>query len=229
MRRIASFAVLAATVGLTACASQIALPPPAVPIGVEQRHPILLTRSMQSAVVDVPAYSAGLNVLQRGEVQSFARAFRSDGAGEMSIHVPQGAPNQSAAFATANTLRQLLQSAGVPPAGIQVRAYQPAPGVASPPILLAYPRVRASITHRCGSSSDLDITFDNAAWDNFGCANQQNFAAMVANPNDVMTPRPMDRIDPARRYTVIDAFRSGNDTATLRNDANAGSLSTVGR
>jgi pilus assembly protein CpaD len=221
-------AALVAT-GLAGCAHQFALPVSGPPLGYEQRHPILLTRSTHSATLDVGRHSGGLSSLQRTEVEGFARSFRVDGTGELSIHVPAGAPNERTAFGMAGDIQSVLVSQGVPPTGVIVRAYQPTPGVSAPPILLSYGRVRAAVPHRCGVTADMDIDLEGRQWDNMGCSDRQNFAAMIANPNDLVSPRPMDRIDGANRYRVIDTWRAGQDTTTqIRNEA-AGTITRTGR
>jgi pilus assembly protein CpaD len=52
---------------------------------------------------------------------------------------------------------------------------------------------------------------------------------MVAHPNDLVTPRAQDRIDAARRYTVVERYRQGQDTTTQVQNATGGAISQVGR
>ncbi len=228
-KRLAPLLATVAALATAGCAQNIALPAPPVPVGYEQRHPILLTRSMQTATIDVGRHANGLNSLQRSEVEGFARAFRVDGAGELAIHVPSGAANETTAFGMARDIRTVLIANGLRESGVQVRAYQPTPGVSAPPILLAYSRIRAAVPHRCATSVDIDIDLDMRQWDNFGCSDRQNFAAMLANPNDLVTPRPIDRIDGGARYRVLDTWRAGQDTSTTYRNTNAGTISNTGR
>lgn len=49
----------------------------------------------------------------------------------------------------------------------------------------------------------------NIAHFNHGCATQANFAAMVANPNDLLQSRAEGEIDAARRQAVVGRYRRG--------------------
>ncbi|MCG8441893.1 MAG: CpaD family pilus assembly protein, partial [Caulobacterales bacterium] len=51
---------------------------------------------------------------------------------------------------------------------------------------------------------------------NFGCANQANLAAAIVDPYDLLSPRPADPADVARRMTTIERYREGETTATER-------------
>ena len=47
---------------------------------------------------------------------------------------------------------------------------------------------------------------------NFGCAQQQNLAAMVANPADLVRPQPMTPADGGRRADVIKKYSIPGNT-----------------
>jgi type IV pilus biogenesis protein CpaD/CtpE len=74
----------------------------------------------------------------------------------------------------------------------------------------------ARIPHKCGVwDEDLGAgghSFKNnhAHW-NHGCATQQNFAAMVANPNDLLHPRAVTESNARRRQEVFDKYQKGQD------------------
>jgi len=53
--------------------------------------------------------------------------------------------------------------------------------------------------------------FENKQYYNFGCATQRNLAAMVDNPADLVQPRGESPSYSARRSTVIDKYRKGQD------------------
>lgn len=66
----------------------------------------------------------------------------------------------------------------------------------------------------CGNfPKDLGRTSQNDQYENFGCAQQNNIAAMVANPNDLIRPRPQTPSDPMRRSKVFDQYRDGGATS----------------
>lgn len=66
----------------------------------------------------------------------------------------------------------------------------------------------------CGEwPKDLSRTSQNDQYENFGCAQQANIAAMVANPQDLIRPRAQTPSDPMRRSKVIDDYRNGAATS----------------
>ncbi len=61
-----------------------------------------------------------------------------------------------------------------------------------------------AVTHECGDwSKSLSATLNNKPYPNFGCAQQHNLAAMVANPEDFDHPRPMKGPDAERSIRVL--------------------------
>ena len=70
-------------------------------------------------------------------------------------------------------------------------------------------------TAECGDwTANVARTEDNLPMPNFGCAHQQNIAAVIANPNDVLTPRAETPPDAARRQQVITDYRTPKSPAT---------------
>ncbi|MGE0240505.1 MAG: CpaD family pilus assembly protein [Parvibaculaceae bacterium] len=81
----------------------------------------------------------------------------------------------------------------------------------------------------CGDwSEDLTETAQNDQYKNFGCAQQSNLAAMVANPRDLERPRTQTPSDPMRRSKIFDNYREGEKTAAQQEDQQKVQISTVG-
>lgn len=59
-----------------------------------------------------------------------------------------------------------------------------------------------------GIAPGADDHLNRPSW-NHGCATQNNLAAMVANPNDLLGPRRETPSDAARRQAAINRYRSG--------------------
>ena len=64
--------------------------------------------------------------------------------------------------------------------------------------------------------------YDNGDPPEFGCSTQANLAAMVANPNDLITPRVMTPSSAPRRATSIGKYESGADPSGAWADADIG-------
>ena len=58
------------------------------------------------------------------------------------------------------------------------------------------------------------IVTKSRAYANFGCAQQSNIAAMVADPEDLLRPRRMTRADAMRRSVVFDKYRQGSEISS---------------
>ncbi len=200
-----------------------------IPPQVQQRHPIMLTSSKQTAMVDVSRQSAKLSGMQRADVEGFVRAFRADGTTSLVISLPAGSPNEVNAVHLSREIRQVAGELGVPANSISVKPYSVHAKIPSPPIVLSYTRLRAGVPHNCGVVSSMDIGQENLSYEDHGCSTQNNLAAMLSNPNDIHTPRPMDKADSGRRYNVIDKYRQAQVTSSEVRSASAGTVSQVGK
>jgi pilus assembly protein CpaD len=73
---------------------------------------------------------------------------------------------------------------------------------------VSYLKVKA-VTPTCGIQPEtFPNSADNRQLHNLGCAGQQNLAAMVANPADLVAPRPMTPANGARRADVIKKYET---------------------
>lgn len=203
--------------------------PPPHAVNYEARHPIQFRQATRTATIEVGARSPGLGPVHAREIEGVARAFTTEGEGPLAINVPSGAPNEVSATRAAREIQSALHTHGIPERAITMRPYRADPSVAAPPIVLSYTHTRADVPHNCALNTNLDMDLENEQWPNFGCAGQRNLAAMVAHPNDLVTPRAQDRIDAARRYTVVERYRGGQDTTSEQRNAAAGSIAQVGR
>lgn len=89
--------------------------------------------------------------------------------------------------------------------------YQPTAYYERHPIIVTKSGAHAKA---CGDwPEDLSRNHQNDEYANFGCAQQNNIAAMVANPNDLVRPRAQTPSDPMRRSNVIDYYRTGTATS----------------
>ncbi len=67
----------------------------------------------------------------------------------------------------------------------------------------------------CGTwPEDMTKTEQNTAYENFGCSQQNNIAAMVANPQDLVRPRPIAPADAMRRSKTFDNYRAGSEISS---------------
>lgn len=162
--------------------------------------------------IALAVHEAGLSGNQRAALRDLVGRFAREGATQLVIEAPAG--DDPAAARMAWAVRDALQEQGAPPALIQVASYR-APDVRAP-VLVGFETLRA-VTPQCGTEwGNLSRNFQNQSSANFGCAVTANLAAQIANPRDIVEPRPMTPTDPGRRSVVFDNYRGGEPTSAGR-------------
>lgn len=198
-----------------------------VPEDYRTNHPILIEEKVATIDIPISANDGQLTQQARANVGFFAQGFLQSRTHPIAVIVPSGSPNQAAADLAAVEIMKTLQAAGVPQSAIDYRVYRASPDERIAPVRLAYSRI-AAYTAPCRPWSDqMTVTAQNGLPANFGCASQQNLAAMVNNPLDLLYPRAMTPADASRRSRVLDLYRSGAST-TSANSLTGGSIAGVG-
>lgn len=71
----------------------------------------------------------------------------------------------------------------------------------------------------CGAwPEDMTDVANNEPYENFGCFQQQNIAAMVAYPQDLVKPRTQTPPDEMRRMQAIDKYRAGEQIGSAEEE-----------
>ena len=87
-----------------------------------------------------------------------------------------------------------------------------------PPIRISYLRYVAE-GPECGRwPTNLAETEGNLMMPNLGCAQQKNFAAMVANPADLLGPRSMTPPSAERRDVIWEKYVKGESTIATKQE-----------
>ncbi len=206
-----------------------------IPNDYRLRHPITIEEANHSIVVLVGRGRGGLSALQRADVMGLAQSWSHEGTGVITADLPVNTPNARASADAFREIRSLLAAAGVPPRGLVVHHYHPADPGFLPPIRLSYPKLKA-VAGPCGVwPEDLGPSikdkgyYDNKPYYNFGCAYQRDMAAMIANPTDLVQPRPETPSYTARRSEAFAKYRKGVSTATSYPEADKAKLSDTGK
>lgn len=184
-------------------------------------HPITVEPSYQSIKV---SYSGGaLAPADAPKLEAFLNGYRQHGNGKIAISVPAGANMQQTVVALGNQINEM----GISRDRILVASRDA--GTGGSQVELNYISYQAR-TSDCGDwSEDLFYTAENRTASNFGCANQHNIAMMVADPRDLIEPRPMDGANAARRQAVIGNYEAGKVTSADKSADQKTSVSDVGR
>ncbi len=182
-----------------------------------QRHPIMVTQPPASLALRVPRGAHGLTPQQRAQLIAFADRYRASDTGnsKLVILAPSGGANEVATMQAVAEIRHLLREAGFDEASIIVEAFQDARG-SQPPIRVTYLRFVAEAP-QCGHwGSNLADDHLNVGIPNLGCATQANFAAMVANPADLLGPRTPTPRSGERRDQTWDKYIKGQSTVATK-------------
>ncbi len=181
----------------------------AVPDDYRTNHPIIVSEEERTVDIPVATGDRKLTTSTRETVRGAANTYRSNASGVIRIMVPVGSANAGAASVLAGQVADVLRKEGIPGDRILSSPYQVSSPDDAAPIRIAFMAITAS-TGECGRWPEdmLANSGDNKHYANFGCATQNNLAAQIANPGDLVAPRGMTPIDAERRSTAIESYRT---------------------
>lgn len=214
--------------GLAACAPPVdsTTQTASVPDSYHTAHPIMLQDEVATLDVPVAGNASGLTEGVRSNIQFFAQRFLDSHTSVIAVVAPSGSPNQVAAAAAAVQIEDILRQSGIAPGAIDYRVYHATSADKIAPVRIAYNRVTAT-TAPCGDWSDqVASNYENKNYRNFGCATQQNLAAMMDNPLDLLYPRGLSPADASRRAAVLTKYRLGQPFGSDTSQFNGGSVAT---
>jgi pilus assembly protein CpaD len=155
----------------------------------------------------------GLTGQEYSQLTTFANDFVQLGRGTLVISVPANAGNSSTAALVAQDAQRALYAGGVDYAKISAGTYQ-AQGRPNAPVMLSFARYEA-VKIACQPWSEIDPrkTASNLSPDRFGCSQNANLAAMVADPGDLLADRRDGPRDAGRIQVGVDKQRKGDVAA----------------
>lgn len=200
--------VITAFALMTGCANRSdSITVGAIPDDYRTNHPIVIAEKDQVLDLPVGASDRGMTQMQRVALLGFLADYDRSAAPVLTILVPAGTPNAVAASEAGRDFARLARAKGVPGGRVLISSYQPASLDVSAPIRVAYTAMKAQ-TGPCGRwPEDLLESSENKHYANFGCSYQNNLAAQIANPADLLGPRQQTTIDAENRGKVIDDYR----------------------
>ena len=165
--------------------------------------------------IDIAPGADELADIDAARLRAFANSYLTRGHGPVTVTAPSGSGDDSSDAAAA--IRGKLNEAGVSWANITGASYRT--GESDGQVVVSYTRYVATASE-CGNWQGLrSRTYRNLRSPNFGCASQNNLAAMVADPHDLVAPSGSTPRDSNRRNTVFEAYRRGEVTAAARDGA----------
>lgn len=206
--RTTSLLAACAVVLLAGCAKRDSITVGSVPDDYRTNHPIVISEKEETLDLPVGVSDRGMTNHQKVSLDGFLANYDRTAAPVLRIMVPEGAANSAAASMAASDFARFAKETGVPASRIAILSYQSESPEASSPVRVAFSSMRAQ-TGKCGRwPEDIANTEDNKHYANFGCSYQNNLAAQIANPADLLGPRKPGPIDAGRRGVAIDGYRN---------------------
>lgn len=218
--------VICALTTLAACQSTNELSP-IEPVSHTLRHPIQVTNDVVTMQVRGGRRKFGLTSVQRQKIASFVSAYRNTGTGPLKIKSPSAVAHDVLAANAVAEVRRIAEQHSIANSRIRMVNYYPRNPRVSSPVILSFRR-NAAIASPCGAwPESFAVTRRNQPYWALGCATQNNLAAMVANPRDLVEPRASTPSDSQRRDVVFDKYRNGSVTTAERDASESGTVSDV--
>ena len=225
--RSASLFLMLATV-LSGCAGAGRVGPrgalPEIPNAPTPLDQYAIKVAPQDEQVALAPHAYGLSDAQRAALADFAARWSDSGTEVVTIDTPSLAGCACDPHATARAASVALQGLGVPPALLKIAEYDPA-GRPNAPVIAHYARLVAKTDDCSKRWSNLVSTADNSVTSHFACATTHNVAAMVADPRDFLRPAANTPADNGRRAVVLDKYRQGQITSSVKDDQASGTVS----
>jgi len=198
------FIAAAALIAMGSCASTPDTHPGMTMADGAVNHPIMVEPSYRALKLN---WNNGLSQPEDVQFSAFVSDYLARGNGSIAVSAPATLGGQQ----MAGWFAARINAMGVSREKILIASHDAPEGDMR--VEINYVTYQAR-TDKCGDWSDnLAFTLMNDTPKNFGCAVQQNIAAMVADPRDLMGPRGLGESDGARRTTVIGNYEQGKITS----------------
>lgn len=174
---------------------------------VAEEHPISVDSQTVTMTMSASKASGEMSSIDAARLRAFGDAYMRDGHGALTVTAPAGAE------AAAANVRSALGRVGVPVDAIVAADYRGAEASNSD-LILSYIHYVATPS-ACGVWEGIrERDYRNMRSPNFGCAMQNNLAAMIGDPHDLIEPAGMTDPDSATRIRGVTKFRKGEVTSS---------------
>ena len=186
-----------------------------------RNHPIMVEPSYRALKVQFAGGADGISDDDAIKFDSFLADYRVHGNGSLGISVPNGPASRAAI----TYFGERAAATGISRDKILVSTREVANGDTRVDVsYIAY----TARTQACGDWSENEsFTLDNRTPKRFGCSVQQNIAAMVADPRDLLGPGRMGPVDTARRAGVMEHYEKGEVTQAQKAPDQSGAVSQI--
>ncbi len=191
------------------------------------RNEIGVTKRAEFLEIALPAEASELSDTDRDRIRSFVRAYTQTGHGPLVLSLPQTSNNAQLAVTAIAEARAIAWESGVEYDELAGEVHG-AGDTAPQPMILAYQAYDA-IAPECASKASIDFSdvASNNTLPTLGCSVRTNLAAMVADPADLLGSRELGPAYSARRDVILEKFRLGESTASVRSGQESGAISNA--
>ena len=206
-------------------------------VDYQDRHPIKVHNYLADIRFTVKNNSQGLTEKQKRRFEGFIEKYKKDGNGPLQVASPRDGDNEMSVYKAVGDIRKQLTAANIAPGAVvyksyslsDLKSYKNTGHIERGQILIAY-RHYVAQSPDCGDWSDnLGENSQNLNYRNFGCSQQYNLAAMIANPRDLVQHRGLSPRSSSRRDTIWDKYVKGDSTISKRSSEERGTVSDVAK
>jgi pilus assembly protein CpaD len=199
-------------------------------ISVSALHPIVVREGYATLDLLPGGGPHGLTGREAADARAFAAEWHATGRGPIVVEVPVGGASDTLSRFAVPAIMAQLRAGGAPRGAIQQIRYRADGPRHLAPVRLTFARLEAGLTRPCGQwpTAGAASNVTNQPYDNFGCDQQQNLAAMVADPEDLIRQRAESPSYAARRQVVLDKYVQGQPTAATDPTSAQSNIASVG-
>ncbi|HRX38032.1 MAG TPA: CpaD family pilus assembly protein [Parvularculaceae bacterium] len=180
---------------------------------VAEEHPISVDSQTVTLTIDLDRSTKELTSVDKARLRAFADSYLTNGHGPLTVTAPSGTSDDFDGQETASDVRKYLNEIGVPWSDITGSSYRAADDRGTK-LIVSYTHYVATPS-ACGVWAGVKARdYANMHTPNFGCATQNNIAAMLADPHDLIAPADETPPDSTARIRGVQAYREGAVTVS---------------
>ena len=188
-------------------------------LSVAEEHPISVNSQVVSLSIAADPRATDMTNVDKARLRAFVDQYLANGHGPLTVTAPSGNGHDLDSHEMAADIRSALYNAGVDWSRIQGATYRTGPKPEGDDIILSFTRYVATPS-ACGDWSGMWMrNFANQRTPNYGCATMNNYAAMIADPHDLIAPADSTPPDAQARIRAMRSFRQGEITSSETDSA----------
>jgi len=180
----------------------------------DQRNKITVAETIERMELYVQPTGLNLSARDQDALSDFLYQYARDGQGPLYMNIPSNAASGMGVSQANAAIASRLQGMGIAGGNVQTGQYNARSGV-NAPVVVSYRRLTTAPID-CQMGASLTHTSTNQPYQNFGCAQTANLAAMIDDPRQLLAPYDMGNSSVERRVTVIGKYAAGEPTGATR-------------